>query len=152
MRCPVVTAGVGGGVFLQHVLQQERHYAAKANRLFLAVGEARYFPAANDVLARFHFHVFEHGGCVANCTDHLVLLVGRLDQGNGLVVVNQIPERAVATWIENRVVFIHVHVAQLFSAGEGFLGVGILLEPTRGLGQRFLALTVGINWRLATLR
>ena len=88
---------------------------------------------------------------MAHCADDLVLIVGFLDQRDRGLVVGQVPQRTVAAGVENRVILVHVDIAQLLGAGEHFLGVGVAHEPFGRLGEGVVGLTVRVNWRLAAL-
>lgn len=151
VRCEVIPAGVGGGFLLQHVFQQEWHNVGQANGLFLTVAEAGHVATADQVLPWFDLDVSEDRRGMAYGANDLVLFVGCLDQSDGLVIVDQVPQWAMASGVKQGVVVVHIHIRQFLRAGERFLGMGVLLEATGGFRQCILSFTVGVDGWLPAL-
>ncbi|MNY47343.1 hypothetical protein D3C86_1826070 [compost metagenome] len=72
--------------------------------VFFTVGEPRHLLAFDQRLAVRGFGMPKNTGRMANGRDRLAGVVERLDQGNRVFVFGQVPQRAMAAGIENRIV------------------------------------------------
>src|SRR6185369_15751119 len=100
------------------------------DRFFLAVGEARYSLALDDRLALV-LNTVEDTRRMADRGHRFAGAVEVFDESNRNRVLGQIPHRAVAAGIEDRVVVRGLDLAQPHGVGEHCLRRGITLESPR---------------------
>ena len=74
-----------------------------------------------------------------------------LDEANGLGIVDQVPERAVAARVEDGIEVARRHRLQFHALSELLRGLGVSVESLRGLGQERLPSTPWVARRLPTL-
>src|SRR5262249_43885243 len=111
----------------------QRDTVAECDCRFLAIGEARPSLAFHDWLA-LELDTMEHAGRMADGSDRFAGTVEGLDEGNGTQILSQVPHRAVAAGIEDRVVVRGFDVAEPQGVCQHRLGCGILLETPRQFG------------------
>ena len=135
---------------LQLVLHEERHDLGEVDRFLLAVGEARHPLALHDRLA-LELDAMEHAGRVADRGDRLAGVVEGLDEGDRMRVLGQVPHRAVAAGIEDRVVIRGLDVGEPHGVRQHRLGRGILLETPRQFGLALGRVADRVEGRLPAL-
>src|SRR5262249_2369134 len=118
---------------LQRILHEERHDLGEVDRFLLAIGEARHPLTLHDGLP-LELDTMEHAGRMADGSDRFAGTVEGLDEGDGTRILSQVPHRAVAAGIEDRVVSRGFDVAEPRGVGQHRLGCGILLETPRQFG------------------
>ena len=148
---PVRPLGVVAAVGGQHVLDQERHHVGQAHGFLFGVGEAGHLAAVDQRLAVRPVHRLQHTGRMADEAGRLVRLGEGLDQGDGVGVVRQIPQRSVSAGIKDGVEILGLHRRQDDGRGQGGLGFGVGLEPARVVGLGVGVVALGIQRRLTAL-
>lgn len=106
------------------VLDKHGHGAGQLDEVLLLVGEAGNLPALDDVLV-INLYVDQGNGSVADGRDDLSSAVKLLDHGDGVGIVNEVVQRAVAAGEEDGVE-LGGAAAELLDGG-GVLPQGLLV-------------------------
>src|SRR5262245_10720258 len=85
----------------QLVFDKEGHHLGEADGFFLAVGETGNLLALNQGLAVWRLDMTQSSRGMTNQGDRLTGGKEGLDQLDRVSVLDEIPHRAVATWIED---------------------------------------------------
>src|SRR4029077_11642688 len=96
--------------------------------------------------------VAKRAGCVTNQGNRLACGQERPDQFDRVRIFGQIPHRAVAARVENRVVIIGLDTVEANGRSELRLCSRIGFEPAREVGLEVRLVAFGIERRLSTLR
>jgi len=140
------------GTELQHlVLDEEGNHLGQAHVLFLAVGEAGHFLALDQRLAIGRLDVAQRSGRMTHDGDGLAGGEEGLDQLDRVLVFGEVPHRAVAARIEQRV---EVFLPDAVEA-DGLVELGlrrrIVLETHRQVGAELGLVALGVERRTAAL-
>ncbi|MNZ67628.1 hypothetical protein D3C78_858830 [compost metagenome] len=137
MALPVVGLAEARAVGLEHVLDEEGHDRGQADGLFLAVGEAGDMAPPDQRFAVFRERVAEHAGGMADRRDRFTVGVEGFDQGDGMVILGEVPERTMAAGVEDRVIVVRVHLGERVCVRQRRLCLRVLAEA---LGRRRLCI------------
>jgi len=88
---------------------------------------------------------------VAHQRQRLAGRKGLFDESDGLRVLGQVPQRAVAAGVEHGVKVPGLHAGQRHGAGQLLLRFGIGLETARGIGLGVFVVALGVQRRLAAV-
>lgn len=102
-RCPVLDLLVQRTQTFKFVFNEERNHVGQLHIFFFAIGEPGYASAFNQRLTVCGFHMAQHTRCVANESDWLVGSLEAFNQIDRLVRLREIPQRAMTTWVKDRV-------------------------------------------------
>ena len=150
-------APIGGlredGAELQHlVLDEEGHDLGEADVCLFAVGEARHFLAFDQRLAVRRLDVAQRPGGVADHRDRLAGGDEGFDELGRILVLGEVPHRAVATGIEHGVEVFLPDAVEANGLVELRFGRRIRLEAEREVGAEFGLVALGVERRTAALR
>ena len=76
----------------------------------------------------------KYGGGMADSADGFSAVVESFNQGNGVGIFGQVPERAMAAGIEDGIKRLGIHLGQGPGVGQGGFGIVILIEAIGGSG------------------
>src|SRR5271154_5755587 len=151
VNLPVGLLREDGAQFQHLIFDKKGHYFGETDSFLLAVGEAGNFLALNQKLAVWRLDVTESAGGMTHYADRLTGGEEGLDQLDGVLVVGEIPHRAVATRIKDGV---EVFVPDALEA-NGLVELSfrgrVLLEPSRKVGTEFGFVALGVERRPAAL-
>src|ERR1700722_6623786 len=137
---------------LQHLIfDKEGHDFGEANLFFLALSKARNFLALNQKLAVRRPNVSQRSRGMTHNADWFAGGNEGLDQLDGVVVFGEIPHRAMAARIEDRVEVSLPHAVEANGLAEVRFRGRILFEADGEVGAKFRLVALGIEQRSSTL-
>jgi hypothetical protein len=135
---------------LELILDKEGHDLGQAHGFFLIIGKAGDALALDERLSLIG-RLEQNTRAMTDGGDRFAGIVEILDQGDRVLVIGQIPHRAVATGIEDRVVVGRLDVGKLDAVGQHLLGRRIFLETQHRVGLIVGIVASGIDRGMATL-
>src|ERR1700722_462559 len=147
--CPVGRLLVEAPDSLQLVFNQERHDMGQIDRSFFAVGEAGYALAFDERLALIH-DAMEDTRRMTDSGHRLARVVERLDQRDGIGVIDNIPHWTVASHVKYGVELLRFHVGKLHRPRKSLLCFLILLKPRHRRGLLLQQVALWIDRGLAS--
>jgi len=149
---PVSGLGEVGTLRLEFVLDEKGHHLGKSHGFFLGIGEAGNVLALHQGLALRRPYMTERARRVTNEGDGLVGSQESLNQLDRVLVLGQVPHRAMTAWIEDGIEILWLDAVEADCRGKLRLCCGIGLEPMREFGLEVRLVALRIERRLAALR
>ncbi len=143
---PIRALGVVAAIAFEHVFHQKGNDVGQAHSGFFGVGKTSHGLALHHGFA-VHFWVTQHGRRVAHSGHRFARGQHGFNQGDGVFVFRQVPQRAMAAGVEHGVKSASGHVAQFMAAGQQRLGIGIGFETAGGVGLRSGGVALGVERR-----
>src|SRR5260370_14882742 len=141
------------GTQLQHlVFDKKRHHFGEADLLFLAVGEAGNFLALHQKLAVRRLDVTQRTRGMTYDGDWLAGSKEGLDQLDGVLVLGEIPHRAVAARIEDGVEVLLPDAVEARGLVELGFRSRVVLEPARKVSAKLGLVALGVERGAIALR
>ncbi|MCY1499859.1 hypothetical protein D9M68_338880 [compost metagenome] len=151
MGLPVGHLGVMAAFFLQRVLQQEGHHFDQTDGDFFGVGEAGHRVALHQRRAVRCLGVEQYRRRVAHGADRFAGCVEGFDHRDGMPVVHQVPQRTVATGVEEGVVVPRLQAGQHLGVGQRPACLVIVAKAAGRFGLRVRVVAFRVQRRVAAL-